>query len=167
MPEFVFNRTQHHVDRLKLLQKKGYSNLSASELEEYRGYATLGAYNYTDVNRVTAATKEVGSMYGLSIPDRATATKNTLPFKIKANDSGYVSMGYYLDDVKAVRDAALALNSSLEFPELPDSMDNLTWKTANNIEETLYIAYQNAPGVLNTTAELGIAKLGSMILGES
>jgi hypothetical protein len=50
-------------------------------------------------------------------------------------------MGHYLDDVKSVRDAALAQNSSLEFPELPDSMEGLTWETANNIEKTLYIAY--------------------------
>lgn len=152
MPEFVFNRTQRHVERLKSLQKKGYTNLTKSELEEYHGYASLGAYNCTDVNRVVAATREVGAMYGLTIPDRTLqgrrpgVTYETLPIRKRVTESGSFSMGYYLDDVKSVRDAALAQNSALKFPTLPENMDALTWETANNIEKTLYVAYSNLTG---------------------
>ena len=167
MPEFVFNRTKRHVDRLKALQKKGYSNLTASEREEYHGYASLGAYNHTDVNRVVAATREVGALYGLSIPDRPTVGYTTIPIRKRATEPGCFSMGYYLDDVKSVRDAALARNSTLKFPTLPENMDGLTWDVANNIEENLYIAYINVSDVVNRTATLGAGTLGAMVLGQT
>ena len=167
MAEFVFNRTQNHVDRLKLLQKKGYANLSATELEEYRGYAALGAYNYTDINRVEAAVTEIAPLYGLTLNTATNRTYWTTPVQLVTPSMDDVSMPTYLSNVVKIRDAALAVNGALEFPELPDSMDNLTWELANNIEETLYIAYKNAPTVSVTMAKLGSAVLGKMILGKT
>ena len=166
MPEFVYNRTQHHVDRLKLLQKKGYQNLTESEREEYHGYASLGAYNYTDINRVENAVEEILSLYGyyLSFVDGyanrtnwSIPTRNVYPF----------NMNEYLSLVKRTVGAASDHNPELEFPELPDSMNDLTWEMANNIEYALYIAYVNAPGVTNRTAKLGTGKLGIMALGQN
>ena len=168
MPEFVFDRTQKHVDRLKLLQKKGYANLSASELEEYTGYAALGAYNATDINRVEAAVAEIAPLYGLSLNTATNRTYWTTPVQQVTPNMDDASMPTYLSNIVKIRNAALAQNSSLEFPELPDSMDNLTWKLANNIEETLYIAYRNAlTSGENTSAKLGIAVLGTMVLGKT
>lgn len=169
MAEFVFNRTQDHVDRLKLLQKKGYENLTASELEEYRGFAALGAYNYTDINRVEAAVAEIAPLYGLEL----TTVTNHGFWIIPNKDSGGFHTTRYLSNVVAIRDAALARNSSLEFPPLPESMDYLTWETANNIEKTLFIACENAPdgGGSSTTnpktAKLGKSVLGVMVLGKN
>lgn len=166
MAEFVYNRTQHHVDRLKLLQKKGYENLTASEREEYHGYASLGAYNYTDINRVENAVYEILDLYeyGLSVTEGvANRTNWTIPTR-----SAYpLNMNGYLDTVGVAIGVASQYNPELEFPPLPDTMDNLTWETANNIEYALYIAYVNAPGVINRTAKLGTGKLGTMALGQS
>lgn len=163
MPEFVYNRTQRHVDRLKLLQKKGYANLSATEREEYHGFAALGAYNYSDINRVENAVAEIAELYGLTLTTSRDCTYWTNPTK---NTDGF-NATRYLNNVVAIRNAALSVDSTLELPALPDSMDRLTWEMANNIEETLHIAYVNAPNspVLGT-AELGVAVLGRMLVGK-
>lgn len=138
MPEFVYNRTQRHVDRLKLLQRKGYANLSETERDEYHGYAALGAYNYTDINRVETAVAEIAELYGLTLTTAINHTYWTVP---NHRYDGFVATRY-LSNVVAIRDAALSMNSKLKFPILPDSMDHLTWEMANNIEKTLYIAYE-------------------------
>ena len=138
MPEFVYNRTQNHVNRLKLLQKKGYAKLSASEREEYHGYAALGAYNYTDINRVEAAVEEIAPLYGLALTSATARSYWTVP---TMTTDGFDATRY-LSNVVAIRDAALAIDGSLRFPVLPSSMNYLTWDLANNIEETLYIAYE-------------------------
>lgn len=163
MPEFVYNRTQRHVDRLKLLQRKGYANLSATEREEYHGSASLGAYNYTDINRVENAVAEIAPLYGLSL----TAATNRTYWTVPTMTVDGFNATRYLNNVVAIRDAALILNSKLRFPPLPASMNHLTWDMANNIEETLYIAYMNAPDEpISWSAALGTAVLGMMVLGE-
>lgn len=144
MPEFVFNRTKRHLDRLRLLRSKGYENLSESERAEYRNYAALGAYNHTDINRVEAAVAEIAPLYGLNLTTNAERTNWTVPVKSSVSGADDVNMVTYLSNVVSIRDAALAKDDTLTFPVLPDSMDNLTWELANNIEETLYVAYEFA-----------------------
>lgn len=139
MPQFVYNRTQDHVDRLKALQAKGYPNLTAEELVEYTGYAALGAYNATDINRVEAAVAEIAPLYGLTLTTNTSRTFWTLPNKY----AGGFHAPTYLSNVVAIRDAALATYSDVTFPDLPESMDNLTWDLANNIEKVLYLAYRS------------------------
>lgn len=163
MPQFVFNRTQDQVNRLKALQKKCYVNLTEEERAEYSGYAALGAYNATDINRVEAAVAEIAPLYGLNLVTNTNRNYWTTPNKY----AGGLHTPTYLSNVVAIRDAAFALDGTLVFPTLPDSMDNLTWELANNIEETLYIAYENAPKTDTPTAVLGLAVLGKMILGRT
>ena len=136
-------------------------------MEEYRGYAALGAYNHTDVNRVEAAVAEIAPMYGLSLNTATNRTYWTTPVQQATPGADDASMPTYLRNVVAIRNAALALNATLEFPDLPDSMDNLTWEIANNIEKVLYIAYSNAPTTNPMTAKLGTAVLGKMVLGKT
>lgn len=137
MPQFVYSRTQDHVDRLKALQAKGYVNLTDEELVEYTGYAALGAYNAADINRVETAVAEIAPLFGLALTTSTDRTYWTIPNKYA--DGFYTPL--YLSNVVAIRDAALALDETLVFPVLPDSLDNLTWDLANNIEKTLYLAY--------------------------
>lgn len=141
MAEFVYNRTQRHVDRLKLLQRKGYANLSTSEREEYHGSAALGAYNYTDINRVETAVAEIAPLYGLHMTTVTDRTYWSVP--VMAADA-HGNMTRYLNNVATIRDVALAVDNTLEFPELPGSMNYMTWEMANNIEKTLHMAYENA-----------------------
>lgn len=149
MPQFIYNRTQDHVDRLKALQAKGYPNLTDDELAEYTGYAALGAYNATDINRVEAAVAEIASLYGLTLTTNTNRTYWTTPNRY----AGGFYTTQYLNNVVAIRDAALALDGTLVFPDLPESMDNLTWELANNIEETLYLAYTAYLNVYGGTLE--------------
>lgn len=146
MAEFVFNRTQAHVDRLKFLRAKGYENLSAAEREEYHGSASLGAYNYTDINRVEAAVAEISQWFGLDLTTATDRTNWTMPVQYSTPGANDIPMWKYLENVVAIRDNALKWNDTLVFPPLPETMDNLTWEMANNIEETLYIAYMDGPG---------------------
>lgn len=68
----ITDRTQADVDRVKAIAKKiENGTASESELAEFNGAAMKGAYNYTDLNRVTAAmdalkTKLEG--YGYAVP---------------------------------------------------------------------------------------------------
>ena len=65
--ELITNRTQHNVDTLTRLRMKGWQNLSATERAEYLGNAALGAYNYTDLNRVESAVASISSTKNLGL----------------------------------------------------------------------------------------------------
>lgn len=65
--ELITNRTQHNVDTLTRLRRKGWQNLSATERAEYLGNAALGAYNYTDLNRVESAVASISSTKNLGL----------------------------------------------------------------------------------------------------
>lgn len=149
--EFVTDRTQQHVKRLKKLQSIGWENLSSSQKKEYQGYAAKGAYNYTDLNRVEAAVAEIAPALGLTL---STSTDWTNWSTVHG------SLDRYLNNVKAIRDAC---PGDLGFPPLPDSMNHLTYEGANNIEKVLEIAYRYS---LGDRAVLGHAVLGVMVLGK-
>ena len=142
MATFVYNRTQNHVDRLKQLRSKGYENLSEREKAEYSGYAALGAYNASDLNRVESAVSELASLLGLAL----TTKTDWAHF----NQFTGITETRYLNNVATIRDAALTIDSTLVFPTLPKTMHKLTFESANAIEETLSIIYERfrftAPG---------------------
>lgn len=143
MIEFVYNRTINHVNRLARLQEKGYENLSDSEKAEYRGYASLGAYNCTDLNRVEGAVKELAATLGIIVNTKTDWAYHDV-FTRTYGDNVYIG------NVAKVRNAALALDPSLTFPALPDTMRNFTYEGANAIEKNLSIIYErfcvDAPG---------------------
>lgn len=140
MAELIFNRTLDHVTRLKLLRSKGYENLTASEKAEYSGYAALGAYNVTDLNRVETEVARLSQMFGL---DLTTNTNWTYADQFTESQEER-----YLGNVFVLRDHALTLDSSLVFPSLPKNMNKLTIDGANAIEETLYIIGERVGGAI-------------------
>lgn len=151
--EFITNRTQAHVTALKRLRHKNYYSLTASERQQYLDYASLGAYNYTDLNRVESNVAELAAMIGLSLTTKTDWGYEDAPT--------WSEMRRYLDNVVAIRDAVAAVE---EYPTLPVNMADLDYEGANAIERVLEIAYMNITG-LNTTSELGEAVLGVMELG--
>ena len=162
MLNLVTDRTQHNVDRLKKLQEIGWDNLSESQKTEYRGYAAKGAYNYTDMNRVENAVSVIAPLYGLELTVKTnwnywTNWTSTVTGEMFAWEA---ELNRYLNNVKAIRDAC---PGDLEFPPLPDSMDCLTYKGANNIEKVLEIAYNY---VATRSGVLGEGVLGKMVLGK-
>ena len=150
MATFVYNRTQNHVDRLKQLRAKGYENLTAREIAEYNGYASLGAYNASDLNRVESAVAEMAPMLGLTL---STKTDWTYLWQFNQSDATR-----YINNVVAIRDAALALDATLVFPALPKNMHYFTFESANAIEKTLAIVSE---------ALVPPSTLGSFVLGKS
>ena len=128
--EFITDRSQAHVTRLKRLQAIGWKNLTDSQKAEYRGYAAKGAYNYTDLNRVETAVAELAETYGLTLTTKTDWGVWDTPTQS--------DMERYLSNVVAIRNA---YTGDRVLPELPDSMIGLTYEGANNIERVLAIAY--------------------------
>lgn len=116
----ITDRTQVDVDRWLALRKKGV-NMTADELEEFIN--SKGAYNYTDLNRVESAVKEMSDNLKLELVTKTDWTVSDIPTKEE--------MTRYLDNIKNV---ARALKGSYT---LPESMDYLTYQGANNIEKTV------------------------------
>ena len=89
--------------------------------------ATKGAYNYSDLNRVERAVSEISDLAGLGLATKTDWGMWDIP---TTSD-----MSRYLNNVKAIK-TKYNINIAL-----PDSMNQLTYETANNIEKILLEAY--------------------------
>ena len=94
--------------------------------------ATKGAYNYSDLNRVERAVSEISDLAGMGLVTQTDWGMWDIP---TASD-----MTRYLNNIKAIK-TRYNINIAL-----PDSMNQLTYETANNIEKILLAAYQSARG---------------------
>jgi len=92
--------------------------------------ATKGAYNYSDLNRVERAVAEISERLGLGLTTKTYWYAWDIP---TASD-----MMRYINNIKAI---ATAIGSTIV---LPDSMNKLTYETANDIEKILLEAYGGA-----------------------
>ena len=136
----VTDRTQEQVYLLQRLQKKGWADMTPSERTLWSTDAAKGAYNYTDLNRVENAVSKLALLMGLD-----------LTVKTDWNQWDALTqpdMERYLGNVVAIRNA---VETEVVFPPLPESMSNLDYEMANNIEKVLEIAYRAVP----QTAGLG------------
>ena len=134
--EFVTDRTQSHVARLKKLRSIAWSDMSDSQKSEYTSYAAKGAYNYTDLNRVETAVSELAAELGLSLATKTNWTLWDIPVQS--------DMERYLGNVVAIRDAC---PGNVAFPDLPNSMNRLTYEGANSIEKVLLLVYKKIHGI--------------------
>jgi hypothetical protein len=105
--EFITNRTQHNVDTLTRLRRKGWQNLSATERAEYLGNAALGAYNYTDLNRVESAVASISSTKNLGLVTKTNWSAWDAPTQS--------DMERYLGNVKTIHE--LCKNDGILIPE--------------------------------------------------
>lgn len=95
--------------------------------------ATKGAYNYSDLNRVERAVEEISERMGLGLTTKTYWAMWDIP---TASD-----MTRYINNIKTI---ARAIGSTIV---LPDSMNKLTYETANDIEKILLAAYESAVNV--------------------
>lgn len=130
MANFVTDRTQADVDRLAYLRAKGWKNLSSSEQYEWHNAAAKGAYNHTDLNRVEQGVADLAKDRNLNLSTKTDWTYLDVPTRSQ--------MERYLSNIIAIQQA---YPSATRYPVLPDSLDNLTFMVANNIERTLEIAF--------------------------
>lgn len=128
----VTDRTQADVDRWRVLRSKGWENMTPEEQEEWMA-GLKGSYNATDLNRVQGAVDYVKNR----LIDAGYIVETELLTTWMASDIPTdTQMVQYLSNV-AVIQSTLVLPSYA--PPLPDSMKNLTYTGANNIEKILEI----------------------------
>jgi hypothetical protein len=93
--------------------------------------ATKGAYNYSDLNRVERAVSELSDRLKLGLATKTNWTMWDIPTTSE--------MERYLNNVAVLRQQ-VADDASV--PELPTSMNHLTYTDANNIELILNAVYE-------------------------
>lgn len=126
----VTDRTQLDVDRVNVLAKKGWENMTQAERTEW-GIGLKGAYNGTDLNRVQSAVRYLRDRFaGLGYSVELSATKNWTTQDVPTA----TDMRNYLDDVAAIRGVLTVLKTT---PPVPDTMARLTYMKANDIEQIL------------------------------
>lgn len=166
----ITDRTQYHVDLLNNLRKKTWAEMSASERELWNTEASKGAYNYTDLNRVEMAVGKIAELFNYPWGDYPIKTDWT-PWDIPKK----TDMERYLDNLQRLIDWS---NWSYQqyperypqglsyIPRIPQTMENLTYQGANNIEKALeVICKRHSIDLGNNSAVLGTAVLGTMVLG--
>ena len=127
----ITDRTQADVDRVAALAGR-VSAGTATAAEQTEWASDLkGAYNASDLNRVGTAVAYVagrltGYGYAVSVSPRQDWQVTDIPTP--------ESMTAYLADVAALR---AVLTVAADTPEVPEDMERLTWKEANNIEKIL------------------------------
>lgn len=94
--------------------------------------ATKGAYNYSDLNRVERAVAEISELAGLNLSTKTDWTMWDVPIEAE--------MTRYLSNVRYIK-TVFGIDTSL-----PETMNNLNYESANNIEKILQVAYQAATG---------------------
>ena len=116
----ITDRTQLDVDRVNVLAKKGWANMTAEERAEWDG-GLKGAYNCTDLNRVQSAVRYLQERFaGVGYSVELSETKT-----------------WALQDVPTLADLAEYLALLKTTPAVPDTMVGLTYVKANHIEQIL------------------------------
>lgn len=126
----ITDRTQFDVDRVKMLLKKGWANMTAEERSEWEA-GLKGAYNYADLNRVQSAVRYLqerfaGVGYSVGLSEPRTWTLQDAPTLADMTD--------YLTDVRAIRGILTLLKTT---PPAPDTMVGFSYSEANDIEQIL------------------------------
>ena len=126
----ITDRTQADVDYVVRLSTKSWNNMSEEEKTDWES-GLKGAYNASDLNRVGNAVVYVAGRltkagYLVPVSPKIDWTASDIP---KESD-----MRTYLSDVDILRNALTVIPGT---PEVPEDMERLTYKEANDIERIL------------------------------
>lgn len=126
----ITDRTKEDADHWQALHDKGWTGMTDDEKAEWSS-PLKGAYNYSDYNRVGEAIwylagKFQAAGYAVTVTSRTDWAVGEIPRR--------ADMDTYLADLSALRGALAVLETT---PETPESMELLTWATANDIEKIL------------------------------
>ena len=130
MLNLITDRTTADVNRWKALHDKGWEAMSPEEQSEWVG-GMKGSYNYTDMNRVESAVKELEDRFlekgtKLALVTKTNWTRTSWPTK--------EDMGRYFGNVKVIRGA---VGVNLNTPAAPTTGTLFDYKNANDIEKIL------------------------------
>lgn len=135
----IYNRTQADRDALDaLLRKAKEGTLDEAERAEFALGQHRGAYNHTDLNRVTTAQEALWAVldgYGYAMPDYAPIeVAEGRRYWLFSDTPTPAQLEQYRVNVAALR-AALPVYDST--PKVPGDMVDLTLQEANAIEKIL------------------------------
>jgi hypothetical protein len=126
----ITDRTQMDVDRVNMLVKKGWANMTAEERSEWES-GLKGAYNISDLNRVQSAVRYLSDrLAAVGYPLKLSEVKNWTAQDVPTRSD----LENYLADVRAVRGVFTLLKTT---PPAPETMIGLNYIRANNIEQIL------------------------------
>lgn len=121
----ITNRTQDDVDRLVLLTGKiRAGEQTEDEMAEYLA-GMRGAYNYTDLNRVEQAVAHIADKLGITLNVKTDWTAQDVMTTSEA--------ARYLDNIAILR----SYGHTGKTPAAPVTMQGLTYRVANDIEQIL------------------------------
>lgn len=128
----ITDRTQADVSRVKTLAAKGWAGMTEDEQAEWLG-SLKGSYDYTDLNRVTAAMDYLDArLDAFGYSSGYTPVKSGL-WTVTDIPTGE-QLEAYRQNVEKLRAVVNA------YPETPESMAHLTYEGANDIEKILLTA---------------------------
>lgn len=130
MKNLITDRTAADVVRWKALHDKGWDAMTPEEQAEWVN-GMKGAYNYTDMNRVESAVKELEARFLTKGTRLRLTTKTDWARTSWPTES---DMLRYFSNVAKVR-AAVGVN--LNTPAAPTTTILFDYKKANDIEEIL------------------------------
>lgn len=120
-----------------------------------------GVYSYTDLNRVEEAVKEIAekiTSLGFALKIQ-TKTDWGFPGNFSVSTWPVESqMKRYLQNVSEIRKIFIIST------QLPETMENLDWNAANNIEKILQIAFARIEGIKQSYRYSGEIYAGEEIL---
>lgn len=138
---YVYVTTGATVEAGAAARFRGVMFENGSERHEYVPYTevlatqtTKGAYNYSDLNRVERTVSEFSAQLGLNLTTKTDWTMWDVPT--------HADMERYFNNVFVIRNAIASGNP------LPESINELTYSGANNIEKVFldgYAKLQTAP----------------------
>ena len=134
--EFVFDRTQEDVDRVKDLNRKYLSGtITQDKIREWNnglnGRPGLkGAFNLSDINRIEGNISSIASLLVIFV-DTKEWELGDIP---RVSDYKRIK-----DNVQTIKDAWIKLSFTPETPEQPLN----TYQKWNDIEKILFDVYKN------------------------
>lgn len=130
----VTDRSQADLDTLRALLAVPLEDWTAEQLAEFNQATSKGAYNYTDLNRVTACMdylyqefSELGYSMPMYLQDASIENEGCIPTDQE--------MKQYITNLLSLRSALKMLQKT---PESPKNMSKLNYLMANDIEKILY-----------------------------
>lgn len=126
MAQWITDRTQSDVDRVKEITAKARTGIwTDAEQKEWLA-GMKGALNYTDFNRIESGIQELGFIVGASVSVKTDWT-----------DSGYMKVSdatRWLSNINSIR---AKCSGPSAIADTPESMNKLNFSTMNQIEQIL------------------------------
>lgn len=137
MLNLITNRQEEDMLRVQAILNKPKSLRTSLEQLEVDSFASKGAYNYTDLNRVVGAMEYLNSLFeswGYVTEYSRVMVSSDRYFWIENEKVQPQHMVQYLNNLEALRKILFVLSST---PRTPSTMVGLTTTSANNIEQIL------------------------------